>query len=88
MLNYPKTIPEAVDILMHILPEEDLEKIKSISEDDLTDLHYGLGQWIRNEFGLWNENYELMNDCGAKNQDDASIVILKNLRIYILSHGS
>jgi len=76
MLNFPKTITEAVDILVHILSKEDLDKIKSMSDDDLTDLHFGLGQWIRNEFGLWNENYELMKDCGAKNQDDACSVII------------
>ncbi len=79
MLNYPKTISEAVDILMHILSKEDLDKLKSMSEDDLIDLHFGLGNWIRNEFGLWNENYELMQDCRAKNQDDASSVIIKAL---------
>ena len=79
MLNYPKTINEAVDILVHILPKEELDKIKSMSKDDLTDLHFGLGQWIRNEFGLWDENYELMQDCGVKHEDDASGVIIKAL---------
>jgi len=79
MLNFPKTINEAVDILMHILPEEDLNKIKSMSEDDLTDLHFGLGQWIRNELGLWAGNKELMQDCGVKHEDDASSVIIKAL---------
>jgi hypothetical protein len=79
MLNFPKTITEAVDILVHILPEEELDKIKSMSEDDLTDLHFGLGQWIRNEFGLWAGNKELIKDCGVKHEDDASGVIIKDL---------
>ncbi|HEY5125619.1 MAG TPA: DUF6794 domain-containing protein [Ignavibacteria bacterium] len=78
-LNYPKTISEAVDILMHIVPEEELHKIKSLSEDDLIFAHFGLGQFIRNNFGLWDENYELMQDCGKSNEDDASNKIIYEL---------
>jgi len=87
MLNYPKTVTEAVDILMHILPKEDLAKLKSRSETDLFDLHFGLGQWIRNNFGLWEENYELMHNCGAKNQDDASLFIIRALWKNLNSNG-
>ena len=79
MLNYPKTVSEAVDILMHIMPEEELHKIKSSSEENLLFAHLGLGQFIRNNFGLWDENYELMHDCGVSNEDDASNVIVKAL---------
>ncbi|HEY5536598.1 MAG TPA: DUF6794 domain-containing protein [Ignavibacteria bacterium] len=78
-LNYPKTISEAVDVLMHIMPEEDLAKIKSMSEDDLDFSHISLGVWIRNNFGLWDENYELMKDCEASNEDDASNIIIRHL---------
>jgi hypothetical protein len=64
---------------MHILPEEELQNIKSSSEDNLILAHIGLGQFIRNNFGLWDENYELMHHCGASNEDDASSVIVKAL---------
>jgi len=79
-LNYPKTILEAVDILLHVLPEAELQVIKTMLEDDLVILHIGLGKWIRNNLGLWQENYELLGDCGAKNPDDASNVIINALQ--------
>ncbi|MFZ4589387.1 MAG: DUF6794 domain-containing protein [Ignavibacteria bacterium] len=76
-MHYPKTIEEAVDILSHIMLDEDKDLIKNMSEDDLIDLQFGLGMAIRNNFGLWAENYELIADCKAKDADGASSVIIK-----------
>ncbi len=41
--------------------------------------HHGLGTGIRNEFGLWRGNTELLADCGhpEMHADAASSVILK-----------
>lgn len=76
-MNYPKTVEEAVDILNNIILDEDKEIIKKITEDNLIDLHISLGQMVRNYFGLWAENYELIADCKAKDADGASAVIIK-----------
>lgn len=73
MLNYPKTLAEALDILQHILPEEELQRLKLMDKNDLADLHFGLEQWIRNNLGLLDENYELIQDCDAKDQDEAPV---------------
>jgi uncharacterized protein DUF6794 len=54
----PKTVPEAVDRLIEALSEEDLEEIR---KGDKINFHFGLGTYIRNEFGIWNGNSSLMS---------------------------
>ena len=62
--NYPKTIAEAVDRLLSTLSEKDKEAIKNTAKDDLIGLHFSLGTYIRNAFGLWKDNKELVEACG------------------------
>ena len=50
-----------------------------LKEDELIDLHFGLGLSIRNSFGLHDANSKLLRDCGSDNPDDASAVIIKAL---------
>ena len=45
----------------------------------VTDLHFSLGAYIRNNFGLWGGNRALLDDCGVDDADDASGVILRAL---------
>jgi len=67
------------------LPLEDKGIIKDMQEDDLTGLHISLGTHIRNEFGLWLRNNELMESCCSVSgvdelhEDDASAVIISEL---------
>lgn len=77
--KFPTTIDAAVRVLLGLVPTEELAKITQMSEGGLIDLHFGLGQWIRNNFGLWKENLELMQATGAIDPDDASGVIVKAL---------
>ena len=48
-------------------------------EDELIELHFGLGLSIRNAFGLHDADSKLFRDCGVDNADDASSVIIKAL---------
>jgi Domain of unknown function (DUF6794) len=66
----PKTVPEAVDRLIEALSEEDLEEIR---KGDEIDFHFGLGTYIRNEFGLWDGNSPLVNSMRYKEVDGVSI---------------
>ena len=34
-----------------------------MKKKDLISLHFGLGEYIRNEFGLWQGNSELLESC-------------------------
>lgn len=40
-------------------------------------LHFGLGQWVRNNLGLWGSNPPLLEATGKDNADDASAVIVR-----------
>jgi hypothetical protein len=79
----PKSIKEAVQLLLAELSKRDQEAIKGMSEDGLSSLHLSLGNYIRNEFGLWGNNEELLGACcpdvSLRNADDASMVIIKAL---------
>lgn len=76
------------------MSEEDKETLKNTPEEDLTLFHHGLGTDIRNEFGLWANNRELLKSCGSQmmpdsayddylmmmvHQDEASMVIIEAL---------
>ena len=81
--EYPKTVHEAVNRLVLDLSEWDKLAVQNTPEEDLGTLHMTLGNYIRNELGLWRNNEELLNDClpegGERKADDASSVIIKAL---------
>jgi hypothetical protein len=75
----PKSVREAVEWLAVHLPEDTLHLIRGATQSDLILMHFGLGAWIRNELGLWNEPSELLQDCGTNHADSASTIILNAL---------
>lgn len=93
-LEYPRTVRAAVSALVALLDEDQKAIIAASAKEDLLDLHFSLGEYIRNTFGLWGANQELLEDCAkerAKQQcgsdspspaihpDDASVFLLENL---------
>ncbi|MBL7110200.1 MAG: hypothetical protein ISS11_08185 [Candidatus Marinimicrobia bacterium] len=85
MFYFPQTIEEAVERLMKELSNDDLDKIKNMKEEDLIMLHFGLGQGIRNSYGLWADNKALLKSCGGEDMqpDDASSAIINFLWITL-----
>lgn len=81
----PKIIDEAVEFLLTYLTLKDQTEIGNMAEDDLINLHFSFAAYIRNNFGLWGGNDDLLNDCrklvGDRflHQDDVSSVIIKEL---------
>ena len=73
----PETVDAAVRTLRGLVPSEEQAKITLLKEDELVGLHFGLGQWVRNYFGLWGTNRELLDATGGKDADEASGVILR-----------
>ena len=87
---WPKTVEQAVEVLLAVLSEDEKLKIAQMEKEDLIDLHFGLGMGIRNEFGLWAGNKYLLKDVakqeGLKEEnwenihpDDASTLIIYEL---------
>ena len=83
--RYPKSMEEAVDLLIDKLSIRKKYQIAKMSQDDLAGLHFSLGLGIRNEFGLWAGNQDLLESCASLveqeiiHPDDASALIIKEL---------
>lgn len=89
--EHPRTVQEAIEQLVLQLSQADKLSVAETEEQDLINLHFGLGQVIRNEFGLWRDNCPLLLDCQrikgkdianipglpTIHPDDASMVIIK-----------
>ena len=86
---WPKTVEEAVQNLMELLNLKDKVAIASMNTDEAADLNLTLGNFIRNSFGLWADNQELMQSCSkaagrdVTHQDTASAVIIERLAIEL-----
>ena len=81
----PKTVDEAVDLLITELTLKDKTKIAKMYEEDLSALPLTMGQYIREQFGLGRGNEELMESCCSLAEEDdihaetASMVIIEAL---------
>lgn len=86
----PKDLDEAIDLLKNFF-QENLEKIKTMSEQDFRDSsHFGAGMFIRNTWFLWwykdhkNEGWpkeqpplnKIFNDLGIIHADDMSGILM------------
>ncbi|MFC1824257.1 YpsA SLOG family protein [Thermodesulfobacteriota bacterium] len=84
-LLFPRTVEDAVERLMAELPLKDKTLISKMEEDELPRLYSILGKYIKENYGLWLKNGELMKDCKylAKDRplhaDDASALIISEL---------
>jgi hypothetical protein len=81
--SLPTTLDEAVGVILAMLEDKDLSEIALMPFADLINLHFGLGQWIRNNLGLWQADSALMKAIQAHtpgiHPDDASTVIIEAL---------
>ena len=74
---WPKTIDEAVTNILATMSDEDKIRVRDTPKTELISFHHGWGTGIRNDFGLWRGNTNLMADCHAGHPDDASMVIIE-----------
>ncbi len=54
--SYPRTVEEAVERLLSEMNDENKSALRELPESDLITTHFGLGMYIRNQFGLWGKN--------------------------------
>jgi hypothetical protein len=80
--TWPRTIDQAVAVLLITMSEKDKQALRDTPSDKLmAEYHFSLGLWIRNAFGLWKDNEELLEDAdeddmGVFDPDDASMMII------------
>ena len=76
----PKNLDETYTELSKLLKRKNKNKLlKSDESEFLTSQHFGLGKYIRNEWGLWKLSrlYLWFKDKGVTHPDDISAIILK-----------
>ncbi len=86
IIKTPKTVNDAVDLLMRILTDEQKNEIRALKEDDLIDLHFGLGLAIRNAFGLHDLDSKLLADCGTRHPDDGAGVVVREVYFELMKY--
>ena len=81
----PKTVDQAVEILISNMPLRDKVVIANMKIEDLAALHVSLGNYIRNRFELWTGNASLVDSCRSHSElkeihsDEASSIIIMAL---------
>jgi hypothetical protein len=79
--SWPKNMDEAIKIIHDSMEENQLEEIRQLTWKQFIDKYNsfgGLPLWIRNNFGLWRGNFELLLNCKIDDidADNASMSIL------------
>lgn len=77
--SWPCTVEEAVTRLIIDMDEADKQRVGETKKEDLERFYKGWGAGIRNEFGLWRGNTNLLADCHVKHPDDASMAIIEKV---------
>ena len=83
--GWPQTVAEAVDRVIAVLSLKEKNTIARMHVADLNQLHFTLGKYIREEFGLLTGNEKLMAACCTTSQretmlpDEASALIVRAL---------
>jgi hypothetical protein len=67
-LKRPITVNEAVDRLMSEMKLKDQITLAKIHENDLVNLHFTIGMWIRNNF-VYPRNDKLLQSCRVVSRD-------------------
>jgi hypothetical protein len=74
----PINLEDCFAQLNKLLKPEDIEMIKASSEEDMVRYHFGMGMWLRNNWGLWGNSRlaTWFNERGIHHPDDMSAIIL------------
>lgn len=81
--DWPTSVEQAVKLLASEMTEKDKIAFSLLRHRDMSSYHFGFGTYIRNRFGLWRGNDELLKSTGCKHPDDASSVILMELNSHL-----
>jgi hypothetical protein len=79
--EWPVTVEAVVVDIIASLSAEDKKRVRDTSDKDLIRFHFGWGAGIRNHYGLWRGNTQLIESaCGGPcHPDDASMIIIKKM---------
>jgi len=81
----PRSVEEAVDRLISQMALKDKTTVANMSQNELPNLYFTLGDYIRNNFDLLSGNHKLLESCRLKSEgvikhdEDAVSVIIEAL---------
>jgi hypothetical protein len=83
-LYVPVDLEDAFVELDRMLPSKFRERF-AMEEDEITLQHFGLGQWMRNFWGLWSGSRlaSYFHELGIEHPDDMSSIILTSYWRYL-----
>jgi hypothetical protein len=88
-VRLPRTVSDAHERLVKLLPDSVLRRMRSGTEEDMVQYHFGLGMWMRNNWGLWTRNsglYKFFDSAGVHQPDDMSGIILSTFWCRLNNH--
>jgi hypothetical protein len=87
--TWPTTVEAAVADILSVMSDEDKAEVRGTQKEDLIMFHHGWGTGIRNDYGLWRGNTELIKAaCGqACHPDDASMIIIEAVWAALQEEG-
>ena len=80
--RWPTSVDAAVDDILSSLSAEHKQILLNTPKENLIRFHHGWGTGIRNYYGLWRGNNELLRDaCDGElcHPDEASMVIIERV---------
>jgi len=75
--SWPSTLKLAVEWSIFSMSEEDRRAVRETKQKDLIRFQRGWGTEIRNRYGLWRGNTDLLADCHTEDPVVASMVIIE-----------
>lgn len=88
-ITVPINLKQSFAILDSLLSSEDVSLLKNEAEENISKYHMTLGLWIRNNWGLWNQDTPIskyFNDLGIYHPDDMSGIIIASYWRYLNGH--
>ena len=79
--DWPRTVDEAVNLILIKLDDASKAQVKSTARADLVKFHRGWGMGIRNSYGLWGGNTDLLKSCG-----DDKVIHPESCSAVIIEH--
>jgi len=83
--DIPSTLEECYSFLDSLLASEDIDYLRSMKEDELIELHFSLGLWIRNNWLYPTQSHitDWFLEIGYTHIDDISYAIIKGYWSYL-----
>ena len=75
---WPKTINEAVELMIDTMSEVDKSEVLNTKKENLSRFHYTLGMLICGWFGLYNGNKTLLEACALTREKELERLLFLN----------